>query len=58
MAVGYKPVDNLKLSFIIKNVANRERMPRPGRFEAPRSYTLQVSYNFSSAGKKHKADSE
>lgn len=59
MAVGYKPVDPLKISFIIKNVANWEWMPRPGRFEAPRSYTLQLTYNFSAMGKKHKAaDSE
>ena len=52
IAVGYKPVDNLKLSFIVKNVANWEWMPRPGRFEAPRSYTVQLSYNFSAMGKK------
>ena len=52
IGIGYKPVDNLKLAFIIKNVANWEWMPRPGRFEQPRSYTLQVSYNFSNFYKK------
>ncbi len=52
IAVGYRPVQPLKLSFIIKNVANWEWMPRPGRFEAPRSYTLQLTYNFSNMGKK------
>lgn len=56
IAVGYKPVDNLKLAFIIKNVANWEWMPRPGRFEQPRSYTLQLSYNFSNLYKKKSAD--
>ncbi len=54
LAVAYKPVDALKLAFIVKNVANWEWMPRPGRYEAPRSYTLQVSYNFSHLAKnKH-----
>ncbi len=52
MAIGYKPVDPLKISFIIKNVANWEWMPRPGRFEAPRSYTVQLSYNFSTKRNK------
>ncbi len=56
MAVGYKPVDNLKISFIIKNVANWEWMPRPGRFEAPRSFTLQLNYNFGGLAKKKSAE--
>ncbi|MFN8277151.1 MAG: TonB-dependent receptor [Chitinophagales bacterium] len=46
ISVGYKPVDKLKLAFICKNVTNAEWMPRPGRFEAPRNYTLQVTYTF------------
>lgn len=46
MAIGYKPIDKLKLSFIVKNVLNWEWMPRPGRFEAPRNYTLQLTYQF------------
>ncbi|MCS6934359.1 MAG: TonB-dependent receptor [Chitinophagales bacterium] len=49
IALGYKPIDNFKMSFIIKNVLNWEWMPRPGRFEAPRSYTLQVAYYFRTA---------
>lgn len=52
MAIGYKPINNLKVSFIVKNVLNWEWMPRPGRFEAPRSYTIQLSYDFSSLYKK------
>ena len=46
IGIGYKPTDHFKASFIIKNVANWEWMPRPGRFEAPRSYTLQLAYQF------------
>jgi iron complex outermembrane receptor protein len=46
IGIGYKPIDNFKIAFIVKNVANWEWMPRPGRFEAPRSYTVQVSYIF------------
>jgi iron complex outermembrane receptor protein len=46
MAVGYKPIEKLKIAFIVKNVMNWEWMPRPGRFEAPRSYTLQLTYQF------------
>lgn len=49
IGIGYKPIDNLKISFIVKNVANWEWMPRPGRFEAPRSYTVQLAYNFKTA---------
>ncbi len=46
IGVGYKPVDKFKISFICKNVLNWEWMPRPGRLEAPRSYTLQLAYTF------------
>lgn len=46
IGIGYKPVEKLKLQFIVKNVLNTEWMPRPGRYEAPRNYTLQMSYQF------------
>ena len=46
MGIGFKPVEKLKIAFIVKNVLNWEWMPRPGRFEAPRNYTLQLSYQF------------
>lgn len=46
ISVGYKPVEPFKIAFIIKNVANWEWMARPGMFQAPRSYTLQFSYQF------------
>ncbi len=46
IAVGYKPVDKLKIGVVIKNILNTEWAPRPGRLEAPRSYTVQLSYQF------------
>jgi iron complex outermembrane receptor protein len=46
LGIGYKPVEKLKLQFIVKNVLNTEWMPRPGRYEAPRNYTIQMSYQF------------
>jgi iron complex outermembrane receptor protein len=46
IAVGYKPIDKLKIGVIIKNVLNTEWTPRPGRLESPRSYTVQLSYQF------------
>ncbi len=46
IGVGYKPVDKLKIAFIVKNALNWEYMARPGMFQAPRSYTLQVGYTF------------
>jgi iron complex outermembrane receptor protein len=46
LGIGYKPVEKLRLQFIVKNVLNTEWMPRPGMFMAPRNYTLQVSYRF------------
>lgn len=46
ISVGYKPVEAFKIAFIIKNLANWEWMTRPGMFQAPRSYTLQLSYQF------------
>lgn len=46
ISLGYKPVEAFKIAFIIKNVANWEWMARPGMFQAPRSYTLQLSYQF------------
>lgn len=46
MAIGYKPIEKLKLAFIVKNVLNWEWMPRPARYEAPRNFTLQMTYQF------------
>ncbi|MFN8308783.1 MAG: TonB-dependent receptor [Chitinophagales bacterium] len=46
LAVGVKPTPKFKISFVCKNALNWEWMPRPGRFEAPRNYTLQLAYRF------------
>ncbi len=46
LSVGYKPTEKLKFAFIVKNVLNWEWMPRPGRYEAPRNFTLQLTYQF------------
>ncbi len=44
LSLGFKPTPKFKMAFIIKNVANSEWMTRPGQFQAPRNYTLQLSY--------------
>ncbi|MBS1626144.1 MAG: TonB-dependent receptor [Bacteroidetes bacterium] len=44
LSLGFKPVKNFKMAFIIKNAANTEWMTRPGQFQAPRNYTLQLVY--------------
>ncbi|MBS1684304.1 MAG: TonB-dependent receptor [Bacteroidetes bacterium] len=44
LSLGFKPTPKFKMAFIIKNVANTEWMTRPGMFQAPRNYTLQLSY--------------
>jgi outer membrane receptor protein involved in Fe transport len=46
IAIGFKATAKFKVSAIIKNVANTEWMTRPGMFQAPRNYTLQLSYQF------------
>ena len=44
--VGYNVTDMAKVSFIAKNVLNRQYTLRPGYFEPPRNYTVQLSYEF------------
>jgi outer membrane receptor protein involved in Fe transport len=44
LSLGFKPTPKFKMAFIIKNVSNTEWMTRPGQFQAPRNYTLQLSY--------------
>jgi outer membrane receptor protein involved in Fe transport len=46
IAIGFKATAKFKISAIVKNVANTEWMTRPGMFQAPRNYTLQLSYRF------------
>jgi hypothetical protein len=35
-----------KIGLIVKNVLNTEWIPRPGKFEAPRNYTIQFTALF------------
>lgn len=44
LGVGFKATPKFKISGIVKNVANTEWMARPGMFQAPRNYTLQLTY--------------
>ncbi len=46
MALGFKPINKFKIAVIVKNVINTQWMSRPGQFQAPRNYTLQLSYTF------------
>lgn len=43
---GYSFNEHAKVLFITKNVTNNKYSIRPGYIEAPRNYTLQVSYEF------------
>lgn len=43
---GYNWHDKLTATAIIKNITNTEYTFRPGYVEAPRNYTLQVTYSF------------
>lgn len=43
---GYNFRDKLTATAIVKNVTNREYVQRPGFVEAPRNYTLLVTYAF------------
>ena len=44
IGLGFKPIPKFKMAFIVKNVTNLQWMTRPGQFQAPRNYTLQLSY--------------
>jgi iron complex outermembrane receptor protein len=44
--VGYSLSDETRISFIAKNVLNKQYSLRPGYMEAPRNYTVQLSYQF------------
>ena len=43
---AYHLSENLKGSFLIDNVFNREYSARPGKLENPRNFTLRVDYKF------------
>ena len=44
--IGYKVNKNFDVGFIVKNLANRYYMLRPGKPEPIRNYTIQMRYNF------------
>lgn len=46
LRVAYRPIDNLKLSFLVNNVGNAEYVSRPGLMEAPRNFALRVDWNW------------
>ena len=46
VGVGFKPTPKFKVAVIVKNALNTEWMTRPGQFQAPRNYTLQLAYTF------------
>ena len=49
---AYEITDDLKTAVIVKNVFNEEYMLRPTRINAPRNFTLQVSYEIPYGKKK------
>ncbi|MDZ4847649.1 MAG: TonB-dependent receptor, partial [Chitinophagales bacterium] len=44
--VGYDFSEKTKVSFIAKNITNNQYSVRPAYLEAPRNYTVQLSYEF------------
>lgn len=44
--VGYEFKNNVKLLFIAKNITNNQYSIRPAFIEAPRNYTVQLTYEF------------
>ena len=44
IGLAFKVTPKFKIGAIVKNVTNQEWMTRPGMFQAPRNYTLQLSY--------------
>jgi iron complex outermembrane receptor protein len=42
--IAFKATKKFKIAAIVKNVTNTQWMARPGMFQAPRNYTLQLSY--------------
>lgn len=44
MRVGYEPTDNIRLSFLVRNVLNREYALRVGKIDPPRSFNFQYRH--------------
>ena len=43
---SYHFTEHVKASFLVNNATNREYSSRPGKLDAPRSYTLRMDFNF------------
>jgi iron complex outermembrane receptor protein len=54
MHIAYNFEAGVRVAFIVKNLLNWEYTPRPAYLEAPRNYTIQVSYTFHGKSKKEK----
>ena len=44
--VAYNITDNIRASFIVNNIFNRERLIRPANLDSPRMYMAQIRYHF------------
>ncbi len=56
--VAYNFKQGVRVAFIVKNLLNWIYTPRPAYMEAPRNYTVQLSYTFGGAGKKEKVKAD
>jgi iron complex outermembrane receptor protein len=46
LRTGYRISEMFRISLIIKNLFNHEYMERPADMQAPRSFTMQLSFHF------------
>jgi iron complex outermembrane receptor protein len=44
LGLAFKATSKFKIGMIVKNATNTQWMTRPGQFQAPRNYTIQLSY--------------
>jgi iron complex outermembrane receptor protein len=54
--VAYNFKQGVRVAFIVKNLLNEIYTPRPAYIEAPRNYTVMLSYRFGGGGKKVNTD--
>ncbi len=52
MHLAYNFKQGVRVAFIVKNLLNWEYTPRPAYMEAPRNYSVQLSYTFGGGAKK------
>lgn len=46
MRFAYQVKENVRISFLIKNLTNYEFANRPGKMDPPRNYAVQIRYRF------------